>query len=165
MSGESPSESDPIRTEFAFELQVACDPPQIVGASKFGQHRVIGITGGTFAGPRIQGEVLPGGADWQVVRHDEVLELEARYLLRADDGSIISVRNRGIAVQHPTPNASAGAQSGAPDPASIYARTAPEFEAASDGPHAWLNSSLFVATLAVISFAPLLIRLRVFRVL
>ena len=86
-------------------------------------------------------------------------------MLRAEDGAIISVRNRGIAAQHANANASSETQSGPPDPASIYARTAPEFEAPSDGPHAWLNSSLFVATLAVVSFAPLLIRLRVFRVL
>lgn len=165
MTGETPNASEPIRSEFVLALEVACNAPWIVGPSKFGEHRVIPITGGTFTGPRIKGDVLPGGADLQVVRKDGVLDLEARYALRADDGAIITVRNRGIAVQHTSTDLGAAAQGEAPDPGSMYARTMPEFDAPSDGPHAWLNKSLFVATLAVVSFAPLLVRLQVFRVL
>lgn len=46
-----------------------------------------------------------------------------------------------------------------------YARTTPRFEAAANGPHAWLNQSLFVGTLAVLNFRPLRVQVRCFRVL
>ena len=54
---------------------------------------MVPITGGTFEGPRLKGKVLPG-ADWQIVRPDGVLELEARYALETDDGALISMVNR-----------------------------------------------------------------------
>ena len=79
------------------------------------------------------GEVLSGGADWQLVRNDGVLELEARYVIRASDGSHIQVRNRGVL--RPAANG-------------LYVRTVPEFEVTNDTPHAWLNRSLFVGTVA-----------------
>jgi hypothetical protein len=47
--------------------------------SKYGERRVIPITGGSFEGPNIKGAVLPGVADWQLVRPDGDLELYARY--------------------------------------------------------------------------------------
>ena len=58
--------------------------------------RIIPIAGGDFYGPQIRATVLPGGADWQVLRHDGVAELEARYTLRCDDGALIYVRNHGL---------------------------------------------------------------------
>ena len=56
------------------------------------------ITGGEFSGPDIRGKVLPGGADWQLIRDDGVSELEARYTLSTDDGATIHVRN--LALRH-----------------------------------------------------------------
>ncbi len=44
----------------------------------------------------MRGRVLPGGADWQLVRPDGVAELEALYVLETDDGARIHVHNRGI---------------------------------------------------------------------
>lgn len=40
--------------------------------------------------------MLPGGADWQLLRHDGVTELEARYILRTDDGALIYVSNHAL---------------------------------------------------------------------
>ena len=45
------------------------------------KRRVVYITGGTFAGPRLRGAVL-GGADWQIRRRDGAIELDARYALK-----------------------------------------------------------------------------------
>jgi hypothetical protein len=50
---------------------------------------------GSFAGERLSGRVLPGGADWQVIRADGVADLDARYALETTDGALIYVRNRG----------------------------------------------------------------------
>jgi hypothetical protein len=147
------SDIEPVRTEFTFEANVRCDPPHAIGAGKYGQRQLIPIAGGSFAGPRIRGEVLAGGADWQLIRSDGILELEARYTLRAEDGGLISVRNRGLV--NMTPSGAAGP----------YVRTVPEFEAAADGPHEWLNKWLFVGTLKVLTFSPIAVQVRVFRVL
>lgn len=152
-------EIEPVRTEFVFEAKVDCDAPRVIGPSKHGRHQLIPIVGGSFAGPRIRGDVLAGGADWQHVRADGVVEIEARYTIRAEDGALISVCNRGIANMNPTPFGSPGETPGP------YARTQPEFEAPVDGPHDWLNKWLFVGTLQVLSFAPLTVQVRVFRVL
>jgi hypothetical protein len=40
--------------------------------------------------------VVPGGADWQIIRSDGVAELEARYTLRTEDGALIYVRNHAL---------------------------------------------------------------------
>ena len=67
------------RSRFAFEARVTVAPPVVVGPSVNGLRRIVPITGGTFSGPRIEGRVIPGGADWQHVRADGVLSIEARY--------------------------------------------------------------------------------------
>jgi hypothetical protein len=82
--------------EFIFGARVTVDPPQDLGAFNKGQRRVVPITGGEFSGPGLEGVVLPGGADWQLIRHDGVAELDARYTLRTNDGVSIHVHNRAL---------------------------------------------------------------------
>src|SRR5262249_34881846 len=50
---------------------------QMLGNTPYGERRIINILGGTVEGPRLNGKVLPGGADWQVVRTDGVVHLHA----------------------------------------------------------------------------------------
>ena len=78
-----------FKTELVWEAKVKIASMITVGQSKRGERRVIPITGGTFKGPKIKGEVLPGGEDWQLVRPDGDTELYARYLLKTDDGHVI----------------------------------------------------------------------------
>src|SRR5690606_39551336 len=91
-TGSSPSG---VRSTFAFEAEVTVEAPLIVGPSTWGLRRVVPITGGSFKGPRLSGRVLPGGADWQVVRPDGVLDVDAKYTLLTDDGVTIMVTNKG----------------------------------------------------------------------
>ena len=142
---------EPLRTEFVFEAQVACGEVVRIGVSAHGERRLIPITGGSFKGPRLAGSVLSGGGDWQLLRPDAVLEIEARYTIQTDDGALISVRNAGISVT---------ASDAAP-----YVRTTPQFEAPADGAYAWLNRSVFVGTVGVASRRPLIVLVRVFRVI
>jgi hypothetical protein len=129
-------------TEFAFDLQATVDTPQEVGDTPTGKRRFIPITGGRFAGPRLKGIVMPGGADAQVIRPDGVTDLVARYTLKAEDGTLIYVVNRGL--RHGPPEIMQRLMRGeAVDPASYYFRTTPSFEVAA-GPHDWLNRSIFV---------------------
>src|SRR5690242_541638 len=67
----------PPGTELAVELFVAISPAVTVGASDYGTRRFIPITGGRFSGNGIKGEVMSGGADWQVSRGDGVTEVNA----------------------------------------------------------------------------------------
>ena len=59
---------------------------QKLGHTPYGERRIINILGGTVEGPKLKGKVLPGGADWQVVRADGVVHLHARYTIETDSG-------------------------------------------------------------------------------
>jgi hypothetical protein len=118
--------------EFAFEAIVEIGPAEKVGTTPYGERNRIPITGGTFAGPRIKGVVLPGGADWQLVRKDGSMTLDADYMIQAEDGALIHVHNRGVV-------------SGTAGTSDFYLRTAPIFEAPV-GSNDWLNKAVFVGT-------------------
>jgi hypothetical protein len=130
--------------EFIFGAQVTVDPPQDLGAFNKGQRRVVPITGGTFAGPDMRGTVLPGGADWQLIRHDGVAELDARYTLQTDDGVAIHVHNR--ALRHGPPEVMQALLAGRPvEPGSYYFRGVTSFTTDAE-PYAWLGRHIIVCT-------------------
>jgi hypothetical protein len=74
-------------------VQVAS--PQVFGRTPFGERRVVQILSGRLEG-ELTAEVLPGGADWQILTHDGVSRLEARYTLKTPEGALILVHNRGL---------------------------------------------------------------------
>jgi len=117
---------------------------QELGDSPQGRRRIINITGGTFRGERLSGKVLPGGADWQVIRADGVADLDARYTLETADGALIYVRNHGYrhAPADVLKKLSAGEDV---DPSLYYMRTTPLFETG-DPRYAWLNRLICVGT-------------------
>jgi hypothetical protein len=118
--------------------------PLVVGDTPLGRRRIIPITGGRVEGPRLQGVVLPGGADWQIVRADGGAVLEARYTIRAADGALIYVRNVGV--RHGPPEVLARLARGEPvDPAAYYFRTTPRFETGAPS-YAWLNDVVAVGS-------------------
>ena len=134
----------PPALDFAFALSVTVAPPLELGDTHLGRRRVIAITGGTVKGPRLSGVVLPGGADWQVIRADNVAELEARYTLQADDGGLIGIVNRGL--RHGPDSVMRKLIAGeAVDPGAYYFRCAPVFETAAPT-HQWLTRTVFVAS-------------------
>jgi hypothetical protein len=65
-----------------------------------GGRRFITFEGGTFKGhgglEGTAGTVLEGGIDWQNVRSDGALEIDAHYTLQSDRHEPIEVRSRGI---------------------------------------------------------------------
>ena len=78
------------------DIDVSVGPIRDLGPTPHGRRRIIPILSGTVKGERLDGEVMPGGADWQYVRGDGVLELEARYSIKTKDGTEIAVTNRGM---------------------------------------------------------------------
>jgi hypothetical protein len=110
-----------------FAAQVAVGAALELGDVAKGGRRIVPITGGEFAGPQIRGTVLPGGADWQILRGDGSAELEARYTLRTDDGALIYVRN--LALRHGPAAVMEALAAGRPvEPESYYFRGAAFFE-------------------------------------
>lgn len=133
-----------LALDFAFRLSVTVAPALELGETQHGRRRIIPITGGRVEGPRLSGRVLPGGADWQVIRRDGCAELEARYTLEAADGALIAVANRGL--RHGPPEIVAKLVAGeAVDPAAYYFRCTPVFETAAPA-HQWLTRTVFTAT-------------------
>ena len=83
------------------EIDAQLAPIVSVGNTPGGEIRLIPITGGTFQGEALRGEILPGGADWQDVRSDKALEISARYLLRTDQNELLEVRSVGLRAAPP----------------------------------------------------------------
>ena len=129
--------------ELLYTSRITIDKPLEVGQASYGQRRIINITGGSFSGPRLSGKVLPGGADWQIIRSDGVAEVEARYTLETHDGDLIYISNWGY--RHGPPEVIKRLNSGEKvDPSEYYFRTLPKFETGSTE-YAWLNSLICVA--------------------
>lgn len=127
---------------FAFAIKVRVAPIRDLGQTARGHRRIIDILGGTVRGPRLEGEILPGGADWQIVRPDGTIEVVARYTIRSNAGALVYVQNEGLRIA--SPDIVARMSRGEAVPFDSYRfRTAPRFETA--GPTLkWLEQSLFV---------------------
>jgi len=137
---------DPItpRLEPAFRAAVAVAAPRVIGRTACGERRIIDILGGEVTGPRLAGRILPGGADWQVVRDDGTAVLEARYTIETGDGAYVYVQNLGY--RHGPPEVLAAIARGEEvDPARYYFRTSPTFETAAPA-LAWLNRTVVVCS-------------------
>lgn len=114
-----------------------------LGHTPYGERRIIDIIGGTVRGARLKGRILPGGADWQIVRNDGAADISARYTIETDAGARILVKSDGL--RHGPPEVLAQlARGDNVDPALYYFRTAMRFET-SDPAADWLNRILALA--------------------
>lgn len=120
----------------------------IIGLNSRGRRRIIPITGGTLRGPRLNGRVLPGGADFQLVVSDTAADLDARYIIELDGpefgGEHIYVQNRALRRGSATDIARL-VRGESVDPAAIYFRSVPTFEVSSPA-LGWLTESIFIGT-------------------
>jgi hypothetical protein len=156
MSETFPAEPE---LEFVFQVRARVAPPLELGAVDGLQRRIVPIEGGVVEGPRLSGEVVPGGADWQAILPGGLTRILARYVIRAEDGAMISVENKGV--RRAAPETMARLLAGERvDPSLVYFRAAPTFEAP-DGPHGWLNENLFVSAGRR---APDAVEIRIYRV-
>ena len=131
-----------LKTEYAFTARVSVAQPVVVGNGPEGLRRFVAIEGGPVEGPLFKGRVLAGSGDWQVVRADGVLNVEARYTLEGNGGVLIACTNRGI--RHAPPDIMAKLMRGEPVPSdSYYFRTTAQFEAPIGSEYDWMNHSMF----------------------
>lgn len=126
-----------------FELRVQVGPAQELGEYGGGRRRVVPITGGTVVGERVNGVILPGGADWQTIRPDGVTLLQARYTMQTSDGQVIGIVNTGVRTAS-AEVAARMARGEQVDPSLYYFRASPVFEVG-PGPYGWLTERLFVS--------------------
>jgi hypothetical protein len=135
----------PPQLEHLCDLAVTIAPPVEVGATPAGLRRMIPITGGTVTGAQVNGRVLAGGADFQLILNSGTqAHLDARYVIELNDGSRIFVQNTALRVA--SLENSQRIMNGQPvNPDEVYFRCQPQLETAAPQ-WAWLNDSQFIGT-------------------
>ena len=141
------------------DLDVEVGAPVEVGRTAAGLRRVIPITGGRARSRDWQARVLPGGADFQAIASDTLAVLEARYVLETDAGDRIYVENHALR-GGPAELIARLARGEPVDPAQIYFRCVPRFEASAPSLQ-WLTERVFLGTGARF---PELVRISVYEV-
>lgn len=127
---------------FAFEIEAEVGAAFDLGQTQAGHRRIVPIAGGSVSGPKLQGRILPVGADWQILRPDGTADLDARYTIQTGDGALIYVVNRGV--RHGPPEVLRRLNQGEHvDPASYYFRSGASFETSAPE-HAWLTRAVLV---------------------
>jgi hypothetical protein len=127
------------RLEHAFDIKMFFDQRRLFGPIHGDvRHGYTSVKHGVVSGPRLNGKLVEAsGADWPVVRGDGIIELNAHYMLEADDGTQIYIRNMGYVYGSMTPIPSTD------NPEGRYFRCTPYFRAP-QGPHEWLNRTVVV---------------------
>jgi hypothetical protein len=135
-----------LETRYVFTITALIGEVTSAGDIGSGVRRIIPIIGGEVKGEGISGKVLPFGADFQIIRPNELIELEAKYAFETDDGAIVYVENKGI--RFGPVELLQKLKRGEPvDPNLIYFRTVPKFETGHEN-YRWLMQHIFVATAA-----------------
>lgn len=133
----------------AFTVDARLGPLEDHGMTRAGHRRVVAVAGGRVgalpgADVRLEAEILPGGADWQLVRPDGAIEIDTRYSARTAAGEFVHFRTSGV--RSGPPEALAALLRGEDvDPASYYFRVAVYLETSAPRLAA-LERSVFVAS-------------------
>jgi hypothetical protein len=135
-----------LETRYVFTITANIGSVVSAGDIGHGVRRIIPITGGEVRGDKVNGKVLPFGADFQIIRPNELIELEAKYAIETDDGAVVYVENIGIRFG-PIELLGKLKRGEAVDPNLIYFRTRPRFETGAPR-YRWLMESLFIGSAA-----------------
>ncbi len=126
-----------LRSEFLFTAKLGVAKLHDIGRTPFGLRHIDMLGGGVFEGPRLKGEVLPGGIDQKIFRADGAMNPNVRLVLRTDDGALIYMHYTGV--RYGTPEVMRRIAGGEEvDPSEYYLRNTPCFETAS-ATYDWLN--------------------------
>ncbi|MEH2624161.1 hypothetical protein V1292_002216 [Bradyrhizobium sp. AZCC 1719] len=137
--------SPQLETRYVFTITVRIGEVTSAGEIGTGVRRIIPIIGGEVKG-EINGKVCAFGADFQIIRPNELIELEAKYAFETDDGAVVYVENKGL--RFGPVELLQKLKRGEPvDPKLIYFRTVPRFETGAEK-YRWLMQNLFIASAA-----------------
>ena len=135
-----------LSTRYVFTITARIGEVTSAGEIGTGVRRIIPIIGGEVKGEKINGKVLPFGADFQIIRPNELIELEAKYAFETDDGAVVYVENKGL--RFGPVDLLQKLKRGEPvDPKLIYFRTVPKFETGA-AKYRWLMENLFIGSAA-----------------
>jgi Protein of unknown function (DUF3237) len=141
---------DEVKLEFVFQIRLHFTRVQNIENMPTGAGRgAVYIDRGTIEGPRLRGTVVPGsGGDWALFRPDGALATDARYMLQAEDGTLILMHNRGYLwgrTPDVMPRIRAWIFAGGPPvaPHEYYLRAFPTFEV-ERGAHDWLTRHVII---------------------
>jgi hypothetical protein len=135
-----------LATQYVFTITARIGGVTSAGDIGHGVRRIIPVTGGEVRGERVNGKVCAFGADYQIIRPNELIELEAKYAFETDDGAVIYVENKGL--RFGPVELLQQLKRGEPvDPKLIYFRTVPKFETGSEK-YRWLMENLFIGSAA-----------------
>src|SRR6202000_1294357 len=135
-----------LSTKYVFTITAHIGGATSAGDIGTGVRRVIPVIGGEVLGARINGKVLAFGADFQIIRPNELIELEAKYAFETDDGAVVYVENKGM--RFGPVDLLQKLKRGEPvDPKLIYFRTIPKFETGHEK-YRWLMEHIFVGSAA-----------------
>src|SRR6185437_13890131 len=133
-----------LATRYVFTITARIGGVTWAGDIGHGVRRIIPVTGGEVRGEKVNGTICPFGADFQIIRPNELIELEAKYAFETDDGAVIYVENKGL--RFGPIDLLQKLKRGEPvDPKLIYFRTVPKFETGSEK-YRWLMENIFVAS-------------------
>jgi hypothetical protein len=135
-----------LQTKYVFTITARIGEVATAGDIGHGVRRIIPIVGGEVRGADVNGKVLAFGADFQIIRPNELIELEAKYAFETDDGATVYVENKGIRFG-PVELLQKLKRGEAVDPNLIYCRTVPKFETGAEK-YRWLMQYIFVASAA-----------------
>ena len=127
-----------------YRLEATLGEPLDLGDLAQGHRRIVPLTGGTFAGPELNGTLLPGSsADWQIVLPDGTALGDIRYTLQTDDGDLLYVQSRSV--RHGSADVLARLARGEDvDPSQYTFRTSTQIETAAPALD-WLNKGVFIS--------------------
>ena len=135
-----------LSTKYVFTITAHIGGVTSAGEIGHGVRRIIPVIGGEVRGADINGKVCAFGADFQIIRPNELIELEAKYAFETDDGAVVYVENKGI--RFGPVDLLQKLKRGEPvDPKLIYFRTLPKFETGNEK-YRWLMEHIFVASAA-----------------
>ena len=138
--------SPQLETKYVFTITAKIAQVTTAGDIGSGVRRIIPIVGGEVKGEGVNGKVLPFGADFQIIRPNELIELEAKYAFETDDGAVVYVENKGM--RFGPVELLQKLKRGEPvDPKLIYFRTVPRFETGHEK-YRWLMEKIFIGSAA-----------------
>lgn len=136
----------PPQFEFAFQIDIQLGERMRYGPTFWGNERgYVGVLGGTVKGPKLNGRIIPhSGGDWPTIKADNTSRFDARYLIEADDGTIIELQNTGLRYADKAVLERMRRYEKV-DPSEYYMGLTPRFDAPL-GPHEWLSRTIFIGT-------------------